>query len=418
MSNKDKDHKSLEALKSVSGGDAMMKQIAEVVEERMAKALEARQTQVKDMHTQARSTPDKQEKLPPGHGAARCVRYLAAARGDIDKAISLAHECNDGYVAERWEDTQKQRKLIAKANNTITLGAGGALLPPEFADELIMELGAKAVYRSLGPQEVPMNGSLTMPAINASASASYVGETENATESTPTYKQLQMNEKTLIALAVMSNQLLQTGGPKVDKMIKDHLVRVMGRKEDLTFMRSAGTVNQPQGMLYQVDSDSKFDANGTVNVANVTEDLAKCPYYLMANDVAVDFSECGWIFNPRSHKYLNAARDGNNNLIWAGELATGKLNGFPYRVTSQIPQNLGAGTETEVYFANFNHQVIGQSSNLELEVFPDGTYHDGSSMVSGINSYQTPIRLVARHDHISEYEGKNISVIEAVKWAA
>ena len=296
------------------------------------------------------------------------------------------------------------------------LADGGALLPPEFSMEIIEELGAKVVVRAMGLTTMPMNtGSLTLPYFDGSATAAYVGENQNATASQPTTAQLQLSDKTLAALVPLSNSLLQNGGARVDSAIKNHMVRVFRRKEDVTFIRSPGTANEPKGMLYQAIAANKFDANGTVSVANVTVDAGKAIGKLQDLDVDLD-DGAGWIMSPRSWRYLHQATTTTGDRVWRDELDKGTFEGFPYSFTSQIPNNLGGGTESEVYFASFKTMVLGENETLEIAVFPGGAYYDGSQVVSGISQNQTVVRLLAHHDLGCQQRGQEIAVMEAVKW--
>jgi len=392
--------------------DALTPALAEMIEDKLAKAAE----KPKGSPVAAPSYPAK-PKAVKGARAARCLTYLYQSGNNVERAISMAEDSGDSEFAATWGASVEMQSHRAKAMSMESLTAGGALLPPEFAMEIIEELGAKAVVMSMGVTTLPMNGSLTLPYIDTASSAAYVGEAANATESSPTTGQLQLQDKTLIALSALSNQLLRNGGPRVEKAITDQLIRVLKRKMDVTLLRSVGSSNEPTGMLYLVDSSNKFDATSSVTVAGVTTNLGQCVYKLMNNDVDLDIAP-GWIFSPRSYQYLTTARDANSNLVWGGEMAAGTLYGFPFKVTSQIPENLGGGTESEVYLAAFNELVLGESEQMEVAIFPDGSYYNGSSVVSGISTYQTPIRIVARHDFACQRRGKAISVMEAVKWGA
>jgi HK97 family phage major capsid protein len=391
--------------------------LADMVSNRLAKLAEVQRTNMPGLPPSNPQSVTDDEVIK--NGAARCIQLLYAAKGDAQRAIAMAEDGGQKALAGLWAEALELQNTM-KAMGQDTLAGGGAMLPPTFMDEIIIELGAKAVVRSMGLTTVPMNGSLTLPYVDQSATASYVGEAQNATESTPTTAQMQLNEKTLIALGVMSNQLLQNGSPRTLQFLQDHLIRVLKRKEDITFIRSLGTANEPTGMLYLGTAANRaanqFAANATINVANVTVDLGKAINALMTNDVDLDMG-VGWIFAPRTYQYLNTARDGNNNLVWAPDLARGLLMGYPYKITSQIPVNLGGGTnESEVYFASFKDLVLGESELLEVDVFPNGAYHDGSAVVSGISTNQTPVRCIARHDLGAQYQGREISVITGVKW--
>ena len=334
--------------------------------------------------------------------AARCIRYYIAAGNDVQRAMDLAHHAGDKTIVDCWD----------KALGETTLAGGGALLPTEFSDAIIEELGAKAVVRKMGALTMPMNsGSLAIPYLGTSASAAYTGEGATATASQPTFGQLQLSDKELVCLVPVGNRLLSNGGPKVDKVIRDHMVRVMQRKEDATFIRSVGAAYEPQGMLYQAAAANKFDANATVNLANVVADLGTAVDNLMSGDVSLE--KAGWLFAPRTYKYLYTVLDSNGNFVFKDGLEAGMLLGYPFAVTSQIPVNIGTGSDSsEVYFAAFDSLVIAENDSLRIQAFDGGAYHNGSATVSGVSQNETVVRATALHDFGAMQRGAEIAVIE------
>jgi len=353
---------------------------------------------------------EDQSKEARARKAARCIRYLVGAKGDIDRVASIAKREGDDEIAELYGEYE----IWSKALGTQTIAAGGALLPPEFSAGIIELLDAKSVFRKAGPMVMPMNtGSLTMPYINTGATAYYVGQNTNITKSEQTFGQLQLVDHKLACLVPIGNDLLRNGGQVADDSIRKDVVRAMAGKEDTTFLRSDGTAGEPKGLLYWAQSTHKFNANGTCNVANVTADVGKA-LRLMEQD-NVDMDSVHIFMAPRSKWWAKTARDGNNNLVWAPEMNLGSFFGFPFSSTSRIPITTG-GSGSEVFFANMDDIVLAENENLLIEVFPGGTYHDGSALVSGISQDQTVIRAISLHDLGARFRGYEISVIEAVNW--
>lgn len=393
--------------------DAAGKAVAERWEESRAKGLERKY----GVGVPRRSAPYGKSKISAkaledmtvrerGIMAARCCRYLILARYNIEHAIEIGKHNGDTTLVEVWE----------KALGEELLSAGGALLPPEFSSAIIEELGAKAVVRAMGATTVPMNtGSLSMPFIDQSATAAYTVEGSNATSSQPTFGMLDLSDKELVALVPVGNRLLNNGGDRVDNLLRGHIVRVMRRKEDATFIRSNGASGEPTGMLFWADSGNKFNSTGET-VALVTDDLGKAILKLEDNDVDLD-ERPGWLIAPTVKKGLITARDANSNLVFEPEMKDGNLMGFPFAVTSQIPANLGGSTdESEVYFAAFDSLIIAENETIQVEGFPGGAYHDGSAVQSGISRNETVLRAIALHDFGAQQRGKEIAVIEQVDW--
>lgn len=380
--------------------DAAGEEFAERAEEARRKAQEPVTPRPEVNHNRS----DEDPQFDPSTKIARCVRYLHQAGGNKHVAMDIAHKAKDSQVL--------------KALGQSTLAGGGAVVDGDFSPDIVPVLRDASVIRSLNPGQVPMNGgSLTLPYGATGASASYVGENTNATKTEPTFGQINLLARKLVCLVPTSNELLADSSGRADAFIRDDIANAMADKENSTLIRSDGSGNSPTGLLHLCDSANKFNANGTVSVANVTTDLGKAVRYV--KEAKVNITRGGWVFDTRTEFYLMTARDGNNNLVWQPEMARGTLMGFPYRVTTAIPNNLGGGTnESEVYFANFDSLILAESDSMELAVFPGGAYHDGSNVISGISQDQTVIRATARHDFNARFRGKEISVIEAVTWGA
>ncbi len=352
----------------------------------------------------APAQPKDQQK---GIMAARYLRVMASAKGDPDRAIAQA---------KAWKDD----KLVKALSETV-FEAGGAIVPEEYVAEVIDLLAAKAVVRSLGVETVPMNsGSMTLPFLAQGSSASYVGENQNIAKSEPQFGQLQLSAKKLAALVPISNDLLRDSSPSADNIVRNDLVRSLTLREDLAFIRDDGTEYKPKGMRHWADAGHVFGrtkAGAAATLAEITADLGKAVRLLEEANVAM--MRPGWIFPPRVKWHLMLIRDGNGNPVFKGEMEKGTLLTYPYRTTTQIPSNLGAGAdESEVYFADFSGLVIGENTQLLIDVFPGGAYHDGTNVVSGISLDQTLMRAIARHDFGARYRGKEISVITTVDWGA
>jgi len=67
-----------------------------------------------------------------------------------------------------------------------------------------------------------------------------------------------------------------------------------------------------------------------------------------------------------------------------------------------VPDGSGAAS-----FLDFVHSpscLIGDSLNVQVDVFPNGAYYDGSVVVSGISTDETPIRVLREHDFAMRHD--------------
>lgn len=335
--------------------------------------------------------------------AARMIRCLVANRFDRGASVDLAKKIGDETVA----------KALASGSGA----AGGYMVPPDFAEGVIEFLRAESVVMSMGPLMPPMpNGNLTMSTMSG-ITASYVEENTNIAKTEPTFGQIQMSAKKLAALVPASNDLLRDTTGKADNIIRDDIIAAIAERADLAFIRDDGTQAKPKGLRHWVISANVLNetnaagTSGGATVAEVTKDLAKMARIMMDNKIKM--RKPGWLMSPQFYGYLVSARDGNGNLVWADEMKSGRLNGYPFKVTPQIPSNLTAPTTSvsEVYLVDFSHVMVGQSLDLEVSAFDGGAYYDGSGIVSGISQDQTVFRALTRHDFACRQRGKEVVVL-------
>jgi len=348
-----------------------------------------------------------------GDMAGRCVRYLFASGGNQHQALDMARANGDKAIVGAWE----------KAMASDVFAAGGALIPPEFSTGIIDLLYATAIMRSSGVDIWPMNtGSITAPFLSSGASAAYVGsEGDNITASTPATGQLQLADKKLAALVAIANDMLRNGGPRVDAVIKNNIVRALRLKEDLAFIQGNGTAGEPKGILWWgTDGGTVNTANATFNAANAAADLHTMIQDLLDNDVPLVGSV--WAGAPRTQIALASLLDGNSNYIYRDELMNPtdpRLLGLPYKVTSQIPITGGGGSdETRLYLFHAPYCVIAENETLLLEAFANAAYHDGSNVQSGVSRDESTVRAIALHDFGCQHRGAEVSVTDTMKWSA
>jgi HK97 family phage major capsid protein len=260
-------------------------------------------------------------------------------------------------------------------------------------------------------------GTLTLMEQTGGATAEYVGENAGVNASNVTVGQVKLTAKKLRVTVPISNDLLLANTTSADTLVRNDMVAQARIKEDLVFLRNLGsTAFEPKGLLGFVTSGNSVAANGSVSLANTTTDLGKLVVALEDDNVSME--RPGWIFAPRTWNYLMTVRDTNGNFAFRDEMLGGRLWGWPFVRTNQIPVNLGAGTESEIYLADFNDVLIGEQAGLDLEVSREATYKNSSgTLVSAFDLDQTVIRLIARHDFQMRHR-ESVAILTAPTWGA
>ncbi len=275
---------------------------------------------------------------------------------------------------------------------------GGALVPIQFSTDFIELLRPMAVMRDLGIPTLPTpTGSLRIPKLTSGVNAYYIGELENITKSSPTTGQLMLAYKKLAALVPMSNDLLRYSSPGADTLVRNDSARSISQREDQAFIRDDGTGAAPKGLRHWINQANVVAANGTVNVDNVTVDLGKCIERLMEANVPI--LRGAWLLGPRAWRYLTTVRITNGPYAFRDEMVNnGTLWGWPYRVTTQIPRNLGSGSDSEVYFFEVDNCVIGEAMTMSVDASNVAAYEDGGTVKAAFSRDETVVRVISEHD--------------------
>lgn len=325
----------------------------------------------------------------------------------------------DPNVAFKLAKRDGADPILVRALGESTFIDGGALVPEVVLDSYIELLYASTVFLQGNPLRVTLsNGKISIPRIASGAAASWIGENANITPTQETFDDVHLSLKKLGVIVPYSNDLANHAIGSLAALIRDDMSMNAAIAADTALIRGLGTAYAPRGVRFEATANNIFAANATVNVANVTIDLAK----MMRLQLGHNVKGTKWysMLSPRSLMYLWSARDANNNYVWRDELMRGTLNGKPYGVTTSIPENLGSGSDSEVYLVDMAHELVGEGAGedgFKFEVAPGAAYHNGSAVVSGFSQDQTVARLIQKIDRASRQNGKNISVLTGVTWA-
>jgi HK97 family phage major capsid protein len=340
---------------------------------------------------------------------ARMFRALAAGGGVPYVAAMIAEK--------EWGDSG----LFANQNMG-TGSAGGFLVQEDVSAEVIELLRPASVVMSLQPQIIDMpNGNMTMNRLATGASAGYIGEQQDAPATGVIFGQVKLSAKKLGALIPISNDLIRANSQQADRIVRDDLVAALAQRTDLGFLRGSGTQFSPLGMRNQ-NTGTPFAAThvltmtATPTLATATNDMGRLRRALRTAEVAM--IRPGWIMSPRTEQWLMDLRDGNGNLAFDAEMQNGRLRGFPYRVTTQIPENLGGGTESELYLADFAQVVVGEHMGIDVAVSTEAAYRDaGANLQAAFSRDETVMRAIAQHD-IGLRHLPAVAILTGVTWGA
>ncbi len=342
---------------------------------------------------------------PKGAGVAQMARLLAASRGNQMQAAEMAKA--GGY----GED-------VVMALNTVTPGAGGVLVPSNMATELIESLRPSSILRSFGARPIPLvNGNMSLPRVKGNTSVGYIGMDTDIPVTSMEFADLKLQAKKLAALVPVSNDLLKFQGvnPQVDQIVVDDLFTSIGLYEDITFIRSNGNGGlTPKGLRYWTPAANVVTAPAGATLAEIDAFLGGL--MLRVELANANLAASGWMMNPRSIRFLQSLRDENGNKAYP-EIDAGNLKGYPFKLSTQIPINLGAaGDESEIYFGDYSDTYIGETGQLTLDYSTEASYKDANGdTISAYQRDQTLVRVI-NHNDFGPRHVESFAIGIGVKW--
>ncbi|CAM3307293.1 phage major capsid protein [Halomonas lysinitropha] len=326
-----------------------------------------------------------------GAKVARMAMAVAAGKGDLQLAAKFAtSEIGDADVSMAIETSA---------------GSGGSLIPQNMHDEVIELLRPRTVVRGLGAQTMPLpNGNLSIPRMASGATSSYVGEGADVLASEGSTDDVALQAKTMITLVPFSNQLIGRAGFNVEQLFLNDMIASMAVREDKAFLRDDGTTDTPTGFAKICADEGRlvpWNSADASDMAAIDAYLDTLILTLMESDSLL--LQPGWALSPRTYMKLFGLRDGNGNKVYP-EMAQGELKGWPIKHTTTIPTNLDTSgdldnDETEIFFADWNDVVIGESDMMTIDFSREATYKDASdNLVSAFSRNQSLLRVVKEHD--------------------
>lgn len=352
---------------------------------------------------------------------ARAVKALGAAKHESCAPKEMARRwANQGHrqyaeIADLLEQAERDTNSPNRALNESTFAQGGSLVPIQESTEFIELLYAATLALKLGARTMEFNGSVAMGRLNSGATVFYVGEADNITPSQPGVGEIRMSRKKAAAVVPITNELLRNPSVGADAIVRDDLVNAMALRRDLSFFRGIGSTGQPKGMAFWLNQSLNKFAQSANTAAGKIADLVKL--IRLVDESNVPLVSGGFAMSPRSLWSLASTVDANSNLVFAAMINQGMLFGFPFGRSTQIPNNLGGGSDSEVYFGAFNDAILGfdVGTPFTVEVFINGAFFDGSTVVSGISSDQSVIRALEGHD-VSLRHDQAFAQLTGVQW--
>jgi HK97 family phage major capsid protein len=276
-----------------------------------------------------------------------------------------------------WDKAQFEAEVFrqTRALSTGDDSDGGYLVPAQAMPEFIEMFRAEAVCIRMGARVISgLTGApVTFTRQTGGATAYWVGENKEITESALTVGQLKMIPKKVAALTKLSNELIRMSNPGAEAMVRQDFAIALGLAVDLATLRGSGSENQPLGIANTPGINSVIlGENGATPDFDTFSDME----YELSVDNALR-GNLGIVFHPAIRRLLKKLKVKQYANDPAGEFVIAPFSdaqleaylGYKFGMTTQIPTDLKKGTATnctELYFGNWAEVLIGQWLGFEI----------------------------------------------------
>ena len=295
----------------------------------------------------------------------------------FEREVSQAVEAQLGTTARGY--------LVANEvlHRDLTVGTASAAGDLVFTDarpgSFIELLRNRLALSTLGVTMLSgLNGPVAIPRQTGAATAYWVAEKGDPTESNPTVDQVNLTAKTLGAYTEFSRRLILQSSIDVEQMVRTELATVIALEIDRAALYGTGSSSQPEGLKFTTGIN--------------TEDFgAAAPTYTelvsMETKVNADNADIG------AMSYIT------NSTVYGGFKTTSKIgseaqfvlepggtvNGYPVVRSNQIASG-------DVFFGVWNQMIMGMWGALDLQVNPYALDKSGGVRVTALQDVDGAVR--------------------------
>jgi HK97 family phage major capsid protein len=228
---------------------------------------------------------------------------------------------------------------------------GGFLVDTNFPASIVPALRSTSVCVALGASVFDsLQGDAAMPYSNATTNAQWLAELQAAADpSDMTWALTKLSPKRVVALTMMSKQLLTQSSLGIENFIRQDLLRVVGTALDKAALVGNGST-EPLGLLNRDEITSTV----TFGAAATRSKMVDFQSSLALNNAFL--SNIGYVTSPgTAKKLMNKIADTTGiGFTWQGNIDSGTVAGAPARSTTQI-----AAADDRVVFGSWDGLAIG-----------------------------------------------------------
>lgn len=228
-------------------------------------------------------------------------------------------------------------------------------------------------------------GNVEIPKQTGGATAYWIGEGDDANETTPTIGQLGLSPKTVAAYTDITRRLLMQSTPDAEAIVRGDLVAAIAQAIDHAGYYGTGTSNQPLGLANYTGINAVPFAGDNPTYA----ELVQMETEISADNA--DVNSMAYVLNARGRgaakttpKFAAGASVSDAGVIWEDG---NTLNGYRAEVTNQVENG-------DVFFGNFADLVVGMWGGLDMTVDPYSLSKSGGLRIVVFQDVDFAVRRV------------------------
>ena len=295
----------------------------------------------------------------------------------FEREVSQAAEARMGATARGFlvpHDVLRRDLTVGTAS-----AAGNMVFTDARPGSFIELLRNRLALSTLGVQMLTgLSGPVAIPRQTGGATAYWVAEKGALTESNPTVDQVNLTPKTLGAYTEFSRRLILQSSIDVESMVRNELATVIALEIDRAALYGTGTVNQPQGLKFVTDINTKDFAAAQPTYAELVD---------METAINADNADIGamsYITNSTIYGGFKTSVKAANTAEYVLE-AGGTVNGYPVVRSNQIASG-------DVFFGVWNQMLMGMWGALDLQVNPYALDTSGGVRVVALQDVDIAVR--------------------------
>ena len=270
-----------------------------------------------------------------------------------------------------------------KALNEGTAGAGGYLVPEEFAAEVNRIVEDFGLVAKLA-RRLPMKyDTLNIPRLGSSVSISYPGEAGAGTPSQPVFENVQLLAKTAVGITPMTNELLADADVDVVALLQELFAEALAG--DLDSQGLAGSGSPFTGILSAsgvavIDGASGEDTFAEcANPDNCRDLIAAIKPWALQGAAFIMHRTVWSIIQKKKASTGGDYFASAVNPILSGDAKVGMPNavagtlwGFPVYLSDKMPSSTAVSTKF-IAFGNLKHSYWGTRGDMTLSISEHAT---------------------------------------------